>query len=63
MHYNFYLSLGVYKRELLINDSCALIPGTCIKLIRSETNIDSYIIANTTTDEFPYLHVKSRICV
>jgi len=40
MHYDFYLSLDVYKRELLVNDSCALIPGMGIKLIRSESNLE-----------------------
>jgi hypothetical protein len=37
---DFYLSLDVYKRELLVNDSCALIPGMGIKLIRSESNLE-----------------------
>lgn len=39
MHCYFYLSLGVYKRELLVNDSCALIPDMSIELIRGENNL------------------------
>ena len=39
MSFKFYLFWGVYKRELSVNDSCALIPDMCIKLIRSENNL------------------------
>lgn len=60
MHYDLYLSLGVYKRELLVNDSCALIPGTGIKLIRSENNLWLVLLLQIcTSDEFPFTSISS----